>query len=154
MKTPAHSSIRPAALDDVPEIALISKQARARAMPWLPVLHTLDGDISFFSRRVLPNETVEVVEAENRIAGFIAYADGWINHLYLHPDFWRIGLGSRLLHRAQNQSDNLQLWVFERNLAAQYFYMKHGFVEETRTDGSGNEENCPDVRLRWVSVPS
>jgi hypothetical protein len=43
----------------------------------------------------------------------------------------------------------LELWVFQRNDAAREFYARHGFIELRRTDGSGNEEREPDVRLAW-----
>ena len=39
------------------------------------------------------------------------------------------------------------LWAFRVNTPALRFYERHGFVEVTRTDGSRNEENEPDVRL-------
>ncbi|NUR05809.1 MAG: chorismate mutase [Nocardioidaceae bacterium] len=41
------------------------------------------------------------------------------------------------------------LWVFESNHAARAFYARHGLVELERTDGSGNEEKAPDLRLAW-----
>jgi 8-oxo-dGTP pyrophosphatase MutT (NUDIX family) len=36
--------------------------------------------------------------------------------------------------------------------ALQRFYERHGFIEIERTDGSGNEEQAPDVRYRWSGV--
>jgi chorismate mutase len=41
------------------------------------------------------------------------------------------------------------LWVFESNRPARTFYARRGLVELERTDGSGNEEKAPDVRMAW-----
>jgi len=43
----------------------------------------------------------------------------------------------------------LSLWAFAANHGAIAFYGRAGFVEVLRTDGSGNEERQPDVRMRW-----
>jgi ribosomal protein S18 acetylase RimI-like enzyme len=45
--------------------------------------------------------------------------------------------------------DGFGLWVFESNLPAQAFYRAHGFEVTERTDGSGNEERAPDLRMDW-----
>ena len=142
-------TIRPATISDAPDIAAIARLARATAMPWLPVLHTIEGDISFYSRRVLPELRVELAERDGQICGFSGVEDDWLSQLYIHPDHWRTGLGSALLQRAMEGAEFLQLWVFEQNLAAQAFYAHHGFAEAERTDGANNEEKCPDVRMTW-----
>jgi GNAT superfamily N-acetyltransferase len=43
----------------------------------------------------------------------------------------------------------LVLWTFQANSAAIAFYLREGFVEIERTDGAGNEEGLPDVRMIW-----
>jgi hypothetical protein len=43
----------------------------------------------------------------------------------------------------------MRLWVFESNVPARRFYELHGFVAVERTDGAGNEERAPDVRMEW-----
>ena len=45
--------------------------------------------------------------------------------------------------------DGFCLWVFESNTGARAFYARHGLVELERTDGSGNEEKAPDVKMAW-----
>ena len=42
------------------------------------------------------------------------------------------------------------LWVFETNTPARGFYARHGLVELERTDGAGNEEKQPDIRMAWL----
>lgn len=35
------------------------------------------------------------------------------------------------------------------NTPARAFYARHGLVELERTDGSGNEERTPDLKMAW-----
>jgi ribosomal protein S18 acetylase RimI-like enzyme len=126
--------------------------AAARAdMTYLPVLHSAEEHIAFFSEHVLPVRSVEVAEADGgRIVGFCAVKDGWVDHLYVSPGFQGRGIGSALLARAMAQhARGLTLWVFEENHGARALYARHGFVQVERTDGSGNEEQQPDIRLQW-----
>ena len=39
--------------------------------------------------------------------------------------------------------------MFESNAPARSFYARRGLVELERTDGSGNEEKSPDVKMAW-----
>jgi len=55
-----------------------------------------------------------------------------------------------LLARAREERPaGLQLWTFQVNDEARRFYGREGFVEVEHTDGAGNEEGEPDVRLEW-----
>ena len=73
-----------------------------------------------------------------------------LDQLYIRPGWWGRGIGSRLIEHAKAQSpDGLTLWTFQVNERARGFYAHHGFIELLRTDGSGNEERQPDVRLGW-----
>lgn len=119
-------------------------------MPWLPDLHTPEEDLAFFAERVLPEQTVLVFEREGEAAGFIAFADGWVHHLYIAPEHWMNGCGSALLYRAKAAAAQLELWAFQGNARARRFYAKHGFAEVELTDGDGNQEKTPDVRLLWA----
>ena len=134
---------------DANAIAQIHRTARKTAMPWLPVLHTPDEDLWFFSNKVLPVEKVLIAREKTQPVGFIASHQGWLNHLYIAPDRWGWGLGNRLLEAARSDLDHLQLWVFEENTRARHFYSEHGFCEREFTDGRGNEERVPDLRMEW-----
>lgn len=140
--------IRTATSEDIPAIVDIFRTARATAMPWLPVLHSAAGDLKFFER-VVREYDVEVAELEGAVAGFISSEGDWLEQLYITPSRQGQGLGSALVARAQDKAISLQLWVFEQNVAAQRFYLKHGFSEVERTDGANNEERCPDIRMMW-----
>lgn len=138
-----------ASQDDAAQIAKVFATSRDAAMPWLPKLHSADDDLQFFANRVLPNQMVTVARKGNEVLGFSAFSDGWLNHLYVAPIAWRQRLGSALLRRVLADQPSCQLWVFAKNTSAQMFYTRHGFHCAERTDGSGNEEKCADIRMVW-----
>jgi ribosomal protein S18 acetylase RimI-like enzyme len=49
----------------------------------------------------------------------------------------------------RERPEGLRLWTFASNEAAQRFYLRHGFREVERTDGSDNEERAPAVLYAW-----
>jgi len=140
---------RPAVASDATAIASILRTSMRAAMPWLPDLHTPDEDLWFVTNRLLPRAAVTVVEVDAAPVAYMAVAEGWIEHLYIHPDHWRRGIGSTLIRDAQAADADLRLWAFQRNLAARRFYEAHGFRAVEFTDGANNEEKTPDVRYHW-----
>jgi len=138
-------------MDDAIVIATAHIDARRAAMPWLPVLHTMEETVQFFSDFVIANQTVLVADLEEGVAGFIAIYSDWVEHLYVAPAHQGIGIGDALLKRAKElRPDGLMLWTFEGNHRARAFYEKRGFVAVEFTDGSRNEERTPDVRYQWI----
>jgi GNAT superfamily N-acetyltransferase len=139
--------IRPATGDDVPRVTEVFQAARAAAMPWLPVLHTPEEDLAFFGRNVAERDC-SVAVLDDVVIGFAVVHDGDLDHLYLDPGLRRRGHGSALLAHVRAQHEGpLGLWAFTDNVAARAFYAACGAVELFETDGSGNEEKTPDVRL-------
>ena len=141
--------LRPATRADAQGIATLFRAARAAAMPWLPVLHDPASDLVFFRDRVLSEAEVTLTHRNGALAGFVAVTDDTIDHLYIHPDHWRHGLGRRLVMAAQASRPRLSLWTFQGNAAARAFYAACEFVEVDTTDGARNEERTPDVRFAW-----
>lgn len=140
---------RRATPQDAPAIARLFRLVRQACLPYLPELYTPEQELAFFRDRVLPEREVWCIGGE-RIDGFIAFGDGWIDHLYVRPTRQGAGLGTTLLQRAQHVAPALQLWVFQRNTQAIGFYRSRGFVLVEQTDGSRNEEQEPDARYRWA----
>ena len=136
--------IRPATTQDLVSIAQISRVARATAMPYLPDLHTPEQDLAFFKSE-LETSNCQVALESGEVVGFGCVRDGWLNHLYVSPSHQGQGIGSALLSHFGDSIE--QFWVFQRNTKAREFYIKHGFVEVELTDGSGNDEQEPDVRF-------
>ncbi|MBX3499283.1 MAG: GNAT family N-acetyltransferase [Alphaproteobacteria bacterium] len=119
-------------------------------MPWLREVHGETETHWWMANVVLRDLSVRVATLDQRIAGFAAIRPGWLDHLYIAPAHQRAGLGTRLLAEARRIGGvPLRLWAFQRNHAARAFYRRHGFIEEELTDGAGNEEHEPDVRMIW-----
>jgi GNAT superfamily N-acetyltransferase len=143
-------ALRLATAQDAPLLARIHLQARAAAMPWLPVLHSEDDVVAWISNVVLAKQQVFIAVRDETAVGFSALADGWIEQLYVDPVAWRTGAGSALLqHAKERQPGGFRLWTFQRNAMARNFYRKHGLTEIRMTDGYDNEEKEPDVLLGW-----
>ena len=140
--------IRPATPSDIGDIARVFRVSFQTAMSFLPVLHTPEEDRAFLRTRVFPNCEIWVAD-ENGVAGFIAFREGWIEHLYIHPAYQRRGLGRALLAQAKARFAELQLWTFQRNHRAIAFYEANGFRLVRQTDGAENEEREPDALYVW-----
>jgi GNAT superfamily N-acetyltransferase len=130
--------------------------ARA-AMRYLPQLHSAAEDMAFFagvaSVGAAEGCQVEVAEAGGVVVAFSAVHADWLDHLYVDPGWQGRGLGGAFLARAQAaRPGGLQLWVFEPNVGAQRLYAGAGFVEVERTDGRGNIEGVPDIKMRWPGL--
>ncbi len=130
-------------------MAHIHRTAVRHAMPWLPELHSTQDDFDFFQNKVIPSTETEIALDNGEPVAFLSLREVWIDHLYILPAFWRRGLGTLLVQRAQQRRDVLNLWAFQRNERARAFYASLGFSEEQFTDGSNNEEREPDVQLVW-----
>jgi len=141
--------LRRAIPGDAEAIAHLLRDTMTKALPFLPVLHTADEDHAFIAGHVLPACTVWVVEMD-RIVGFIACRDDWIEHLYVDVDCHGRGIGSALLGKVLEAGPRWQLWAFQKNEQGLRFYKRKGFRVVERTDGSGNEEKEPDARLLWL----
>jgi GNAT superfamily N-acetyltransferase len=143
-----------AGLADGAAVAAVFGAARAQ-MTYLPVLHTAEEDRAFFTDRVIGSGSHDVtvvevdVDVEGEIVAFSAVCRGWLEHLYVTPAWQGRGIGSALLARAMSEHPGgLDLWVFESNVRAAALYARSGFVVVERTDGGGNEERLPDLRMR------
>lgn len=115
---------------------------------WMPDIHTLDEDRRFLTR-LINNCDVIIVRDWRGPLGFMARDGIMIQALYLVPGARGKGLGKRLLDVAKSRSEQLELWSFQSNTGARAFYAREGFREVEMTDGAGNDEKVPDVRLVW-----
>jgi GNAT superfamily N-acetyltransferase len=87
------------------------------------------------------------------VVGYARFTATWLDDLYVVPGHAGSGIGSALLDLVKSlRPGGFQLWVFEMNAPARAFYARHGLVERERTDGSGNEESAPDIRMEWPGL--
>jgi ribosomal protein S18 acetylase RimI-like enzyme len=114
---------------------------------WMPVLHS-DAEHAGFCGMLINQQAVTTLD-DGAVAGFMACDDQDITCLYLAPRARGHGWGAAMLQLAQANHAQLGLWTFQANDGAIRFYHRHGFVERCRTDGRGNDERLPDIRLEW-----
>lgn len=148
-------SIRTAIDDDVAEIARILKQSREVAIPYALIPYSLD-EIEHWVRSVLIKVCrVYVIDdaSSSKLTGVAASSNGWLEQLYLDPEFFGRGYGTRLLEFVKKQNvSGLSLHCFQKNVRARQFYEKHDFDLIEYRDGSANEEGVPDCVYRWPGV--
>jgi GNAT superfamily N-acetyltransferase/chorismate mutase len=141
--------LRRATSDDaaqLSELYIATRRAAEPAMP--PQLHSPESVLAHVAGMVLEKE-VWVAERDE-IVGFAVLAPAFLDALYVGPDHQGFGIGTALLDLAKaRRPDGFALWVFASNAPARGFYHRHGLVELEHTDGSGNEERSPDVRMAW-----
>lgn len=145
--------VRRTVADDAIPVTELWMRARRAAMPMIPAYVHGDGEVGeWIASIVIPRQETWVAETEHRLIGMISLDEGWIDQLYVDPDWTGQGVGAGLIRMAKERyPQGLQLWTFESNLGARRFYERHGFVERERTDGRHNEEGSPDIRYQWVA---
>lgn len=135
---------------DASDIARVHRVSFDDRLPWLSGIHTPDEDLAYFRDTVCATCVLWGGFEGQRLIGFIAFRDGWIDHLFVAPEHQGVGLGTRLLDQAKAAQSRLRLWTFQRNDGARNFYERNGFIQIDITDGSGNEEREPDVLYEWA----
>jgi GNAT superfamily N-acetyltransferase len=142
--------LRRALPEDAAEVAEVWLASFRAALPTVRLVHTDDEIRDWIARVVVATLETWVAEADGEVVGLMALHDGWIEHLYLRPDWRGRGVGERFVGLAKEWSPGgLQLWCFQVNTAAQSFYERNGFVAAELTDGARNEEHEPDIRYEW-----
>jgi GNAT superfamily N-acetyltransferase len=147
-------ALRRATATDAGATADVWLRSFAAALPTV-VRPRSDDDVRTYFREVvvLLRETW-VAEAADRVVGLMVLDGGQLSQLYLDPDWRGLGIGDRFVDLAkQRRPHGLTLWTFQVNKPAHRFYERHGFVAVEYTDGSGNEEQEPDVRYVWRPGP-
>lgn len=135
--------------DDMAETASVHRTSFKERLPWLAQLHTPEEDRGYWRGHLFATCDIWGAERDGTLLGVIAFRTDWVDQLYILPSVQGQGIGSRLLDIAKGAHPQLFLWTFQRNTPARRFYETRGFVATEETDGSGNEENEPDVLYRW-----
>ena len=96
-------------------------------------------------------ETLWAVDDGNALIGFMGIQSGKIEMLFLHPDYFRKGIGRTLIQKAVSEAGVEYVDVNEQNPAAVKFYEKMGFRTFRRdsTDDQGNP--FPILRMKRLS---
>ncbi len=137
--------------DDFEPVTKLWRRAREVSLPEFQRAkgYPFEMDCAFFREHILPDNQVWVVEADGRPVAFMAIKDDFIDHLYVLPDCWRMGVGGALLAHARTLSpERLRLFTLQINLNARAFYEKNGF-SAYQFGVSPPPESEPDIEYRW-----
>lgn len=146
--------IRLATPHDAGPIAEVYLASRQFFLPYAPLAHS-SADIRFWVRETLMvTRRVWVDDEAGVITAFAAWTQtpeaGWIDQIYVAPGRTRTGIGARLLAQALvDLRHPVRLYTFQANEGARRFYEGHGFRAIAFSDGSQNEERCPDVLYEY-----
>jgi GNAT superfamily N-acetyltransferase len=141
---------RPVRSSEADAVAALWLRSRRASVPAIPApVHGDDEVYDWFATVVIPERETWVIEHAGSIIAVLVLEPGWIDQLYVDPEFTGRGLGSHLMDVAKQANPRgLDLWTFETNTGARRLYERHGFVAVGATDGD-NEEGAPDVRYHW-----
>ena len=149
-------TLRPAVPEDATQISNVFLTSRKTFLTYAPSAHPDEGVLNYIKYLVSKGDLTVALVGE-KISGFLAVSKheefGDIDQLYLNPDAVGIGIGSQLVDYAKAiLGSPIRLYTFQQNTGARRFYECHGFVAIQFTDGSTNEERCPDVLYEWKAA--
>lgn len=150
------TTFRRALQADADQVAGIYLRSRKELVSFAPLAHSDDEVSSWIADTLISESRVILAENEGRLLGMMALSEdqnfGWIDHLYLDPAQINRGIGTKFVVRAKSELRNpIRLYTFQENLASRRFYERHGFRAIEFTDGSANEEHCPDVLYQFTA---
>jgi ribosomal protein S18 acetylase RimI-like enzyme len=145
--------IRPAHPNESQAIANVFLSSWKTVMPDIPIGHTDEQVRTWIAGSVMADKRVFVATESDAVIAMMAISEdgegGWIDHLYVAPEFVGRGVGSALLlHALGVLRAPVWLYTFQSNARARAFYEARGFRVVRFGDGTGNEVGLPDVLYR------
>jgi len=144
------AELRAAVVEDATGVADVLLSSRRTFLSYAPLAHT-DAEVrQWVSEALVPSGGVTVACMGGTVIGFLAATHEssvtWVNQFYIAPGHTGHGIGSGLLTLAlASLAFPVRLYTFQANTRARSFYEHHGFKAVAFSDGSANEERCPDV---------
>ena len=142
--------LRPAVAADATRIADVLVSSRRQFLPYAPLAHSMAEMQDWVAAVLVPSGGVTVAMDASLVVGVVALSQsdgiGWIDQMYVAPTHVGQGIGALLLdHAMAVLPSRVRLHTFQQNQGARRFYEWRGFRAVEFTDGSANEERCPDV---------
>jgi len=147
----ATGTIREYQAGDFDAVTILWRIAREKALPDFQRTkgYFFHQDRDYFQNHVVPANDIFVAETDGRVAAFMALKADFIDHLYVHPDCQRMGVGRSLLELAKQRSPgHVWLYTLQINLGARAFYENNGFVAGV-SGISPPPESEPDIQYHW-----
>jgi putative acetyltransferase len=114
-----------------------------------------DADIEYFKPLIInvyfdAINLFKACENGTRIAGFLGVSEMKIEMLFIAPEMFGRGIGTRLLHHAVHVAGACEVDVNEQNTKAVEFYLRRGFetVARSPVDSTGRPYPLLHMRLR------
>jgi len=105
----------------------------------------LEKHLNFFAKYPLDCVRVAVDKTSSTIIGCIVLDGVELEQLYVHVDYQRKGIGSKLMALAKTQSpDRLELFTFNKNIQAQ-----SGHASINGNPWAKTREQLADIRYIW-----
>ena len=149
--SPIELVIREYEPQDFDAVTILWRISREKSVPEFQMMkgHFFYEDQNYFQDHILKENQLWVVQVNNQPVAFMAMNGDFIDQLYIHPDYWRRGIGQRLIEFARERSpEHLWLYTLQVNVNARAFYEKNGFVAE-KFGVSPPPESEPDVEYHW-----
>ena len=143
-------TLRAAKVTEARRVAEVIVASRREFLPFAPMMHSVEAVEQWVRTDLISVGAVTVALMGGEIVGVLALSTEsettWVDQLYIHPLHVGQGIGSALLSLAVASAPaSVRLYTFQQNNRARNFYERHGFVAVEFSDGSTNEEKCPDV---------
>lgn len=143
-------ALRAATVEDAMSVAEVIRSSRQAFLPYARPAHTGAEVDRWALNTLIPLGGVTVACVGTEVVGVLATSRksnvGWIEQLYVGPDYVGQGIGSQLLDYALAKLGlPVRLYTFQDNTRSRSFYERRGFKPVSLGDGSANEEGCPDV---------
>lgn len=143
--------IRPFREGDEAAVVAVWHQAGRAAYTYLPTWQafTRERAHQVFRAVILANCALWVGTHMSQIVAFLALNGSYLDRLYVQPNAWRCGWGTRFIQLAKGLSPRgLELHTHQANLAARALYERHGF-RAVKFGLSAPPESAPDVEYHW-----
>ena len=143
-------TLRAAKVTEARRVAEVLVASRREFLPFAPMVHSVEEVERWVRTDLVSVGAVTVALMGGEIVGVLARSTEsettWVDQLYIDPLHVGQGIGSALLSLAVAAAPaSVRLYTFQQNNRARNFYERHGFVAVEFSDGSTNEEKCPDV---------
>lgn len=151
MTTASTSQIRPYQDADEDAVVAVWYRSGLATYTYLPTWQALTMETAqmVFRDFIRPRCTIWVGTFDARVVAFLAMEGSYIDRLYVDPDAWRQGWGTRFIHLAKQLSpQGLELHTHIENHAARALYERHGFAA-VKFGTSPPPESAPDVEYHW-----
>jgi putative acetyltransferase len=118
----------------------------------------LDEDIRFYkdliSYKYLKQANLLCIrdDENGRIQGFLGVHEDYVDMLFIHPDYFGKGIGTKLLKHALENLSARKVSVNEQNENALEFYKKFGFKTIRRDERDGMDMPYPILHLELQSA--